>query len=108
MPAAADHRDPPRPSGLGRGARSWGHRSALAWQSFLGKHDRPVSRYRDQSHPTLARSYLAACAFLAVLFEESPVGITREVAGLSEKDLALLQKVAWQTCGSTARGRPRT
>jgi hypothetical protein len=32
-------------------------------------------------------------------------GITGDVAGLSPKDLALLQKVAWQTCSSTARGR---
>jgi hypothetical protein len=62
---------------------------------------------KDQSHPTLAGSYLAACVFLAVLFEESPVGIPGEVDGLSEKDLALLQKVAWQTRTSTARGSPR-
>jgi len=48
---------------------------------------------------------VAACAFLAVLFEESPVGIPADVAGLSEKDVASLQKVGWQTCGLTARGR---
>jgi hypothetical protein len=76
----------------------------VAWQSFLDKHDQPVLHDRDQSHPTLAGSYLAACVFLAVLYEESPVGIPGEVAGLGEKDLALLQKVAWQTCSSTARG----
>jgi hypothetical protein len=69
----------------------------LAWQRFLGKHDQPVLHDKDQSHPTLAGSYLAACVFLAVLNEESPVGIASEVAGLSEKDVALLQKVAWQT-----------
>src|SRR5262249_35617415 len=34
-----------------------------------------------------------------------PHRITSEVAGLSEKDLVLLQKVAWQTCNSRARGR---
>jgi hypothetical protein len=79
----------------------------LAWQRFLGKHDQPVLHDQDQSHPTLAGSYLAACVFLAVLFEESPVGITGEVGGLSEKDVALLQKVAWQTCSSTARGHLR-
>ena len=75
----------------------------LAWQRFLGKHDQPVLHDRDQSHPTLAGSYLAACVFLAVLFGESPVGLGGEVAGLSEKDLALLEKVARQTCNSTAR-----
>ena len=75
----------------------------LAWQRFLGKHDQPVLHDRDQSHPTLAGSYLAACVFRAVLFGESPVGLGGEVAGLSEKDLALLEKVARQTCNSTAR-----
>ena len=79
----------------------------LAWQTFLGKHDQPVLHDKDQSHPTLAGSYLAACVFLAVLYEESPVGIASEVDGLSEKDLALLQKVAWQSCSSTARGHRR-
>jgi hypothetical protein len=79
----------------------------LAWQKHLEKHDRPVLHDKDQSHPTLAGSYLAACVFLAVLFGESPVSLGGEVHGLSEKDLALLQKVAWQTCGSTARRAPR-
>ena len=79
----------------------------LAWQSFLRQHDRPVLHDRDQSHPTLAGSYLAACVFLAVLFQESPVGIDAEVAGLSEEDLALLQKAAWQECQSVTRGRSK-
>jgi hypothetical protein len=79
----------------------------LAWQRFLGKYDQPVLHDKDQSHPTLAGSYLAACVFLAVLFGESPVGIPGEVPGLSEKDLATLQKVAWQMCNSTARRDPR-
>ena len=77
----------------------------LAWQRFLGKHDQPILHDKDQSHPTLAGSYLAACVFLAVLFEESPVGVDAEVAGLSEKDVALLQKAAWQECKPTRRRR---
>src|SRR6516162_4920261 len=79
----------------------------LAWQRFLGKHDRPVLHDKDQSHPTLAGSYLAAYVFLAVLFGESPVGLGGDVDGLSEKELAFLQQVAWQTCSSTARRDPR-
>ena len=78
-----------------------------AWQRFLAKYDQPALHDKDQSHPTLAGSYLAACVFLAVLYEERPVGILGEVDGLSEKDLALLQKVAWQTCSSTALRNPR-
>jgi hypothetical protein len=93
--------------GIGRGLGATVVPVGLAWQRFLGKHDQPVLHDKDQSHPTLAGSYLAACVFLAVLFEESPVGIPGEVDGLSEKDLALLQKVAWQTCNSTVRRDPR-
>ncbi|MEX2121336.1 MAG: hypothetical protein WD847_17210 [Pirellulales bacterium] len=79
----------------------------LAWQSFLGEHDQPVLHDRDQSHPSLAGSYLAACVFLAVLFNESPVGIDGPVAGLTEKDLALLQKTAWQAAKSIALERSK-
>jgi hypothetical protein len=79
----------------------------LAWQRFLATHAQPVLHDRDRSHPSFAGSYLAACVFLAVLFEENPVGIPGDVAGVSEKDLALLQKVAWQTCSSLARGHLR-
>jgi hypothetical protein len=70
----------------------------VAWQRFLREYDKPVLHDRDQSHPTLAGSYLAACVFLAVLFRESPVGIAAEVAGLTEKDLVLLQQAAWREC----------
>jgi hypothetical protein len=72
----------------------------VAWQSFLRKHDQPVLHDRDQSHPTFAGSYLAACVFLAVLFQESPVGIDSEFADLDEKDRILLQKAAWLACKS--------
>jgi hypothetical protein len=68
----------------------------VVWQRFLRKHDQPILHDRDQSHPTLAGSYLAACVFLTVLFSENPVGIDTEVPGLNEKDRVLLQKAAWQ------------
>jgi hypothetical protein len=77
----------------------------LAWQHFLHQHDRPALHDKDQSHPTPAGSYLAACVFLAVLFGESPVGIEGEVTGLGDKDLALLQKAAWQECRPSTRSR---
>ena len=70
--------------------------AGMAWQQFLSRHDRPVLHDRDQSHPTLAGSYLAACAYLAVLFEQNPVGIDAEIAGSAEEDRVLLQKAAWQ------------
>jgi hypothetical protein len=70
----------------------------LAWQRFLSKYDEPALHDKDQSHPTLAGTYLAACVFLAVLFEECPVGISASVAGLTEKDSRALQQTAWQVC----------
>ena len=75
----------------------------LAWRDFLAKHDEPVLHDRDQSHPTLARSYLAACVFVAVLLKENPVGIKTEVAGLNAREQALLQKSAWQSSKAVAK-----
>jgi hypothetical protein len=78
-----------------------------AWQRFLSQHDQPVLHDRDQSHPTLAGSYLAACVFLAVLFQENPVGIDAGVAGMDEKARLLLQKAAWKECQPVGRNRSR-
>jgi hypothetical protein len=69
-----------------------------AWRRFLAKHPEPVLHDKDQSHPALAGSYLAACVFYAVLFDDSPVGIDAEVKGLSADHRTLLQQVAWETC----------
>jgi hypothetical protein len=69
-----------------------------AWRRFLAKHREPVLHDKDQSHPALAGSYLAACAFYAVLFEDNPVGIDAEVKGLPADHRTLLQQVAWETC----------
>src|SRR5262249_35080544 len=77
------------------------------WRSFLRKHDQPALHDKDQSHPSLAGSYLAACVFLAVLFKECPVGIDYEVPGLSAQHRGLLQETAWQACQSIASGRNR-
>lgn len=67
----------------------------VAWQRFLAEHAAPALHDPDQSHPTLAGSYLAACVFYAVLFGESPVGIDVPIRGLSPSDATLLQKAAW-------------
>jgi hypothetical protein len=66
----------------------------LAWQSFLAEHSTPVLHDRDQSHPTLAGSYLAACVFLAALLKQDPVGIESQLPGLDAKEIALLQRTA--------------
>ena len=71
----------------------------LAWQKFLSQHDKPVLYDRDQSHPTLAGSYLAACVFLAALLNANPVGIESGPAGLDQKDRTALQRAVWKHCG---------
>ncbi len=51
----------------------------LVWEKFLSKHESPLLYDRDQSHPSPAGSYLAACVFLAKLLKVNPVGISAEV-----------------------------
>ena len=68
----------------------------LAWQNYLARHDQPVLHDRDQSHPTLAGSYLAACVFLAVILEVNPVEIESGPAGLDPQDRLALQRAAWK------------
>jgi hypothetical protein len=67
----------------------------IAWQNFLREHKQPVLHDKDQSHPTLAGSYLAACVFFAVLFGESPVGVASDLKGLTPAEVTLLQKTAF-------------
>ena len=71
----------------------------LVWKKFLAEHDRPVLYDRDQSHPALAGSYLAACVFLAALLRINPVGIEAGGTGLDASDTAALQCAAWKQCG---------
>jgi hypothetical protein len=68
----------------------------LAWQRFRARHDQPELYDRDESHPTLAGSYLAACVFLAVLFGQNPIGIEAESKKLERNDGKLLQTTAWE------------
>ena len=50
----------------------------------------------DQSHPSPAGSYLAACTFYATLYKKSPVG-TSYLAGLDSVTAAFLQNIAAHT-----------
>ena len=66
----------------------------VAWQKFLAKHDSPVLHDKDESHPTLAGSYLAACVFLEALFGKSPTKPV-DLDGLSEQDQLILQRAGY-------------
>jgi hypothetical protein len=92
-------------TGIGRELAATVVPVGVAWQNFLKNHQQPALHEKDQSHPTLAGSYLAACVFLAVLFKENPVGIEDGIPGLSAEELVLLQKAAWQACESITSAR---
>jgi hypothetical protein len=72
----------------------------LVWQRFHAKHEKPQLYDQDQSHPTLAGTYLAACVFLAVLLKANPVGVETGPAGLSTQDMIALQHAAWKQSGT--------
>jgi hypothetical protein len=74
----------------------------VAWERFLRDNDEPVLHDRDQSHPTMAGSFLAACVFLAALFGDSPVGVEVDVSGLAAEDRAALQSAAWEAWEAAA------
>jgi hypothetical protein len=69
--------------------------AGVAWERFMSKHDEPVLHDKDQSHPTPAGTYLAACAFFGVLLGRSPEGIETKVPGLDAAAKVNLQKAAW-------------
>jgi hypothetical protein len=72
----------------------------VAWQQAMAKHQDLNLYDKDGSHPSLAGSYLAACVFFSVLYNESPAGINSELIGLNAKDLTALQTVAWHVASS--------
>ena len=50
----------------------------------------------DRRHPSLAGTYLAACATFAALMDRSPVGMSFH-AGLNAETAEALQRIAWET-----------
>ena len=77
--------------------------AGLAWESVLRLHPDIVLHDRDGSHPTLAGTYLAACAAFAVLFGR-PSTASAPVDGLSAKDADILRRAAGlAVSGTTAR-----
>ena len=70
-----------------------------AWQKLLGNHDEPVLHAEDNSHPTLAGSYLAACVFYATLFDGDPTDLDVDIGKLPYEERESLQRVAQAVCG---------
>jgi lysophospholipase L1-like esterase len=66
----------------------------VAWQKLLQQKNHPNLYDKDQSHPSPAGSYLAACVFFGVLFGQSAVGVESDLPGLKVSDIKLLQRAA--------------
>ena len=64
----------------------------IAWKKVI-EDTNIVLHTADNSHPNLTGSYLAACVFHAVLWQESPIGLSFN-AGLSPNLALYLQQVA--------------
>lgn len=71
----------------------------VAWQRFISKHESAILYDPDQSHPSLAGSYLAACVFLTTLFRRNPVGTRAVPEGVDSRLAAKIERLAWQIGG---------
>jgi len=69
--------------------------AGLAFARAIAKRPDVELYVADKRHPSLAGTYLAACAIYATLYRKSPVGLTY-TAGLSPELAALLQTAAWE------------
>lgn len=69
--------------------------AGLAFAKAIAKRPDIELYQNDKRHPTLAGTYLAACATYATLYRKSPVGLGY-TAGLSADVVALLQNAAWE------------
>ena len=87
-----------------------------AWETSLRNRPWLILHTADKKHPTPAGSYLTACVFYAVLYHQSPRGLTARIddgktvyISLTAADAAYLQDVAWRTvteAGRVAATRP--
>ncbi|MDZ4782584.1 MAG: hypothetical protein SGJ19_20245 [Planctomycetia bacterium] len=79
----------------------------LAWEATRKQRPDLKLYNKDQSHPSSAGTYLAACVFYGVIYGVSPEGLPgklmtgdpgkmRPLVELPKVDAAFLQKVAWE------------
>lgn len=71
----------------------------IAWDKTLKDHPEIRLFGADKHHPSLAGTYLAACAFYSAIYEKSPEGLPA-VNGVKEEQAPLLQKQAFEAMKS--------
>jgi hypothetical protein len=67
-----------------------------AWLAIVKQHPELNLWQEDGSHPTEQGTYLAACVFYAVIFHESPHGLTYR-SDLSKQNAKIIQTIASDT-----------
>jgi hypothetical protein len=65
----------------------------VAWQDVIQQNPQVTLWHTDGVHPSKEGSYLAACVFYAVIFQQSPEGLAY-TAGLPEEITQVLQAIA--------------
>ena len=72
----------------------------VAWQMALKKSPELSLYQKDESHPNILGSYIAACVFYTTLFKESPIGLSNKItlsdgvtAVIDEDKALLLQQI---------------
>jgi hypothetical protein len=68
----------------------------IVWKRVRNEGDSIELYSADESHPSLAGSYLAACTFYATLFQKTPVGASFIPVGLNPATAIHLQQYAHQ------------
>ncbi len=68
----------------------------VAWSEAIRQNPRAPLWQADGSHPTFQGTYLAACVFYAVIFQQSPEGLSYQNK-LTKAEAQWLQKIAADT-----------
>lgn len=78
-----------------------------AWQRVFDERPGIVLHDKDNSHPNFAGTYLAACVFLAALFNRSPEGLqtddVSQVDRVGAGAAQVLQRSAWEAAKAGGR-----
>jgi hypothetical protein len=67
-----------------------------AWQNAVTQNPQLDLWYRDGLHSSETGTYLAACVFYAVVYQQSPEALMY-TAGLAEETAGFLQRIAAET-----------
>lgn len=76
--------------------------AGLAWRAFLANHKEPVLHDADNSHPTLAGTYLAACTFHAKLFGSETVGEAKKAETIDAAHRESIRRTANEVVAQTS------